>query len=105
MHSPAVITAPPPSAQEAKCYPVLTFSSGPTNSMRGAAFLTKHLNAIVVDIGGTTTDVGVLVSGFPRQSSTQCEVRMDNHTPNVGRNFNTASLMYYLFPPLLSVIL
>ncbi len=74
---------PSPSSQEAKCYPVLTFSSGPTNSMRGAAFLTKHLNAIVVDIGGTTTDVGVLVNGFPRQSSTQCEVRMDSRTPNV----------------------
>lgn len=53
---------------------MLTFSSGPTNSMRGAAYLTGRLNAIVVDIGGTTTDVGVLINGFPRQASTQCEV-------------------------------
>ena len=49
-----------------KNYPVLTFASGPTNSMRGAAFLSGHKNAIVVDIGGTTTDFGVIKEGFPR---------------------------------------
>ncbi len=47
-------------------YPVLTFASGPTNSMRGAAFLSGLKDAIVIDIGGTTTDVGVLQHGFPR---------------------------------------
>jgi N-methylhydantoinase A/oxoprolinase/acetone carboxylase beta subunit len=47
-------------------YPVLTFASGPTNSMRGAAFLSGLKDAIVVDVGGTTTDVGVLQHGFPR---------------------------------------
>lgn len=47
-------------------YPVLTFASGPTNSMRGAAFLSGLKDAIVIDIGGTTTDVGVLQNGFPR---------------------------------------
>ena len=45
-------------------YPVLTFASGPTNSMRGAAFLSGLKDAIVVDVGGTTTDVGVLQQGF-----------------------------------------
>lgn len=55
-------------------FPVLTFSSGPTNSMRGAAHLSKLKDAIVVDIGGTTTDVGVLCNGFPRQSSTRVKV-------------------------------
>lgn len=49
-------------------YPVLTFASGPTNSMRGAGFLSDLEDAIVVDIGGTTTDVGVLTQGFPRES-------------------------------------
>ena len=38
-------------------YPVLTFASGPTNSMRGASFLTGEKNAIVIDVGGTSTDV------------------------------------------------
>jgi N-methylhydantoinase A/oxoprolinase/acetone carboxylase beta subunit len=47
-------------------YPILTFASGPTNSMRGAAFLSGLKDAIVIDIGGTTTDVGVLQHGFPR---------------------------------------
>ena len=62
------------SAEEAMQFPVLTFSSGPTNSMRGAAFLSGFSNAIVVDIGGTTTDVGVLKNGFPREASTHCKV-------------------------------
>ena len=55
-------------------YPVLTFASGPTNSMRGAAFLSGKSDAIVVDVGGTTTDVGALVKGFPRPASTTVDV-------------------------------
>ncbi|WP_071675912.1 hydantoinase/oxoprolinase N-terminal domain-containing protein [Nioella nitratireducens] len=55
-------------------FPVLTFASGPTNSMRGAAFLTGVKDAIVIDIGGTTTDVGSLQKGFPRQASTVVDV-------------------------------
>ena len=46
------------SADFAESFPVLTFASGPTNSMRGAAFLTGLKDAIVIDMGGTTTDVG-----------------------------------------------
>ncbi|HSN72034.1 MAG TPA: hydantoinase/oxoprolinase family protein [Steroidobacteraceae bacterium] len=55
-------------------YPVLTFASGPTNSMRGAAFLSGTADAVVMDIGGTTTDVGVLLQGFPRESSIAVDV-------------------------------
>eukprot|EP00698_Gefionella_okellyi_P025354 TRINITY_DN9247_c0_g2_i1.p1 TRINITY_DN9247_c0_g2~~TRINITY_DN9247_c0_g2_i1.p1 ORF type:complete len:947 (+),score=217.66 TRINITY_DN9247_c0_g2_i1:400-2841(+) len=55
------------SAAEAVRFPILTFGSGPTNSMRGAAFLAKQQDAIVIDVGGTTTDVGALVNGFPRE--------------------------------------
>jgi len=54
---------------KAKELPVLTISSGPTNSMRGAAFLSGIQDAVVIDIGGTTTDVGVIKSGFPREAS------------------------------------
>lgn len=54
----------------AKRFPVLTISSGPTNSMRGAAYLSGLKDAIVIDIGGTTSDIGVLVNGFPRTAST-----------------------------------
>lgn len=55
-------------------YPVLTFASGPTNSMRGAAYLSGAKDAIVADIGGTTTDFGVLSNGFPRESSTTVDI-------------------------------
>lgn len=61
-------------ADYAKRFPVLTFASGPTNSMRGAAFLSSVADAIVVDIGGTTTDVGSLHKGFPRQATVAVEV-------------------------------
>ncbi|TPX17829.1 uncharacterized protein E0L32_002930 [Thyridium curvatum] len=57
--------------------PIRTFSSGPTNSMRGAAYLcglyedgtANPPTSIVCDVGGTTSDVGVLLpSGYPRQA-------------------------------------
>ncbi len=62
------------SADYAERFPVLTFASGPTNSMRGAAFLSGLEDAVVVDIGGTTTDVGVLSKGFPRESSVSVDI-------------------------------
>ncbi|MFF2274479.1 hydantoinase/oxoprolinase N-terminal domain-containing protein [Agromyces sp. NPDC058126] len=55
-------------------FPVLTIGCGPTNSIRGAAHLSGASDALVVDIGGTTTDIGVLVDGFPRQSAHAVEV-------------------------------
>jgi N-methylhydantoinase A/oxoprolinase/acetone carboxylase beta subunit len=58
----------------ARRYPVLTFASGPTNSMRGAAYLSGLQNAIVVDVGGTTSDIGALSSGFPREASVAVDV-------------------------------
>ncbi|EEY16955.1 hydantoinase [Verticillium alfalfae VaMs.102] len=82
-------------ADAAAEYPIKTFASGPTNSMTGAAFLagldqTRILNSassgetpeddvepqvLVVDIGGTTTDVcALLPSGFPRQAPGFVEV-------------------------------
>lgn len=58
-------------ADVAERFPVLTFASGPTNSMRGAAFLSGIENALVIDVGGTTSDVGALVNGFPREASVE----------------------------------
>jgi N-methylhydantoinase A/oxoprolinase/acetone carboxylase beta subunit len=55
-------------------YPVLTFASGPTNSMRGAAMLAGAKDAMVVDIGGTTSDVGMLMAGFPRESAISVDI-------------------------------
>lgn len=82
-------------ADTAAEYPIKTFASGPTNSMTGAAFLagldkvktittdptyisgdeTIEPQVLVVDIGGTTTDVcALLPSGFPRQAPGFVEV-------------------------------
>ncbi|KIX01624.1 uncharacterized protein Z518_09350 [Rhinocladiella mackenziei CBS 650.93] len=64
--------------------PVKTFASGPTNSLMGAAFLQgldhgdkrmTDTQFVVVDIGGTTTDIcALLPSGFPRQAPNFVEV-------------------------------
>lgn len=62
------------SADFAEQYPVLTFASGPTNSMRGAAFLSGLKDAMVVDVGGTTSDVGALTNGFPREASVAVDI-------------------------------
>ena len=52
----------------ARRYPILTVACGPTNSIRGASYLSRLDNAIVIDVGGTTTDLGVIQNGFPRES-------------------------------------
>ncbi|ROT38213.1 hydantoinase [Sodiomyces alkalinus F11] len=71
---------------EAVAFPVRIFSSGPTNSMRGAAFLVREDLAaregacgggtcIVVDVGGTTSDAGALLpNGYPRLSRTYSDL-------------------------------
>ncbi|WP_237111494.1 hydantoinase/oxoprolinase family protein [Nocardioides sp. WS12] len=58
----------------ARRFPVATFASGPTNSMRGAAFLSGVQDCAVVDVGGTSTDVGILQGGLPRQASAEVNV-------------------------------
>lgn len=57
------------SLENAKRFPVLTIASGPTNSIRGAGALSGIKDGIVIDVGGTTSDAGVLVNQFPRESS------------------------------------
>src|SRR5207302_3491362 len=54
--------------------PVMGFASGATNSMRGAAFLSGVQDAMVVDVGGTSSDVGQLRRGFPREANSVVEI-------------------------------
>ncbi|MCF8467444.1 MAG: hypothetical protein K9G33_08600, partial [Sneathiella sp.] len=61
-------------AETTRKFPVYCFASGATNSMRGAAFLSRIENAIVCDVGGTTTDIGCLVNGFPREANSTVTV-------------------------------
>ncbi|MDD1747344.1 MAG: hydantoinase/oxoprolinase family protein [Methanomassiliicoccales archaeon] len=50
----------------AKERPVETILSGPAASLTGAKFLTGEDEAVVIDVGGTTTDIGILRKGRPR---------------------------------------
>ncbi|MBI3517155.1 MAG: hydantoinase/oxoprolinase family protein, partial [Proteobacteria bacterium] len=61
-------------AEFAEVFPVYSFASGPTNSMRGAAFLSGVQDAMVVDVGGTTSDIGQLRHGFPREANAVVEI-------------------------------
>lgn len=62
------------SAATAAELPVATFASGPVNSMRGAALLSGLHDCMIVDIGGTTADVGALHQGFPREASMAVDI-------------------------------
>lgn len=62
------------SADQVSRLPVLTFACGPTNSMRGAAFLSGIKDGLVADVGGTTLDVGEVQNGFPRPAGTAVTV-------------------------------
>jgi N-methylhydantoinase A/oxoprolinase/acetone carboxylase beta subunit len=53
------------SADQARVSPIETILSGPAASIVGARWLTDERDAIVSDIGGTTTDVAVLRDGRP----------------------------------------
>ena len=61
-------------AEAAEAYPVYGFASGPTNSMRGAAFLSRLDQAMVIDVGGTSADIGALRHGFPREANNVVEI-------------------------------
>src|SRR5204863_7932205 len=54
------------SAALAKGRPIETILSGPAASLVGAAYLTRAADAIVADIGGTTTDVAIIREGVPQ---------------------------------------
>jgi N-methylhydantoinase A/oxoprolinase/acetone carboxylase beta subunit len=61
-------------AEQDARFPVYCFASGPTNSMRGAVFLSGIEDGVVVDVGGTTSDIGYLKHGFPREANSTVEV-------------------------------
>lgn len=52
-----------------KQYPIFTVAGPISNSIRGAFVLTGEENAVVFDVGGATTNIGVLTNGYPRESS------------------------------------
>jgi N-methylhydantoinase A/oxoprolinase/acetone carboxylase beta subunit len=55
-------------------FPALMIAAGPGMSMRGAAQLSGVGDAVVVDVGGQSTSVGVLVSGVPRERTGSTDI-------------------------------
>jgi len=53
------------SAAQAREKPIETILSGPAASIVGARWLTGETDAIISDIGGTTTDIAILKGGKP----------------------------------------
>ncbi len=57
------------SFEEAFTNPITTIAAGPANSLMGGSLLQQEYpNAIIVDIGGTSTDIGCIKDGHPKQS-------------------------------------
>lgn len=56
------------SLNEAIRFPIKTIGAGPTNSFIGASKLCGIQEAIVVDMGGTSTDIGIVERGYARSS-------------------------------------
>jgi N-methylhydantoinase A/oxoprolinase/acetone carboxylase beta subunit len=79
-------------ATAARLRPVETILSGPAASIVGAAFLAGLDEALVADVGGTTTDIAVLRDGRPRLSPAGAVVgghatmveAIEAHTAGVG---------------------
>lgn len=92
--------------QQAANTPLRCAACGPTNSLRGAAYLLSHqernaqqkamtsnnninnksMDRIVLDVGGTSTDAGCLVSSHPRDSNAEAYiagVRCNHRTTDV----------------------
>jgi N-methylhydantoinase A/oxoprolinase/acetone carboxylase beta subunit len=67
--------------------PIFTLASGPTNSLRGAAILAASREAIVLDVGGTTTDAGVVHLGYPQAAG------LDLTVAGVRTNFRMPDLI------------
>lgn len=57
------------SAKKARQRPIETVFSGPAASAIGARWLSDEDDSLVIDIGGTTTDIAHLENGFPALNS------------------------------------
>lgn len=62
------------SLKMAKTRPVQTILSGPAASLMGGLVLSGEPTCIVIDMGGTSTDIAFLDEGFPRLSRTGATV-------------------------------
>lgn len=66
--------------------PLRTLNSGPINSIKGAAVLANISDAVTVDVGGTSSDVGLLRKGEPANESSRFKIG------GINCNFTSARL-------------
>ncbi|MBS3814257.1 hydantoinase/oxoprolinase family protein [Candidatus Bipolaricaulota bacterium] len=79
-------------SSEIKKRPIETIFSGPAASVIGARWLSGKNNGVVVDIGGTTVDIGILKDGLPSLDKSGVQVgkwrtkvkSLDLHTVGLG---------------------
>lgn len=71
--------------------PIETIVSGPAASLIGAKALSGRDDAIVIDMGGTTTDIGVLRGGQPRLEEEGAMIA-DRRTKVLAANIATTGL-------------
>ncbi len=62
------------SIQDAIQNPILTIAAGQTNSFFGASRIAKVDDAIVIDIGGTSTDIGIVTNGAAKRSCHEASI-------------------------------
>ena len=85
--------------EQAKMYPVQTILSGPAASSMGGCILSNKKNFVMVDIGGTSTDIAVMEGGFPQVQYKGAEVggwrthvkAVDMHTIALGGDSRISS--------------
>ena len=56
------------SLEDASRFPLKTVASGPNNSFVGGSRLALESDVVIVDIGGTSTDIGIMEKGVVRRS-------------------------------------
>jgi N-methylhydantoinase A/oxoprolinase/acetone carboxylase beta subunit len=60
--------------EEALLRPVESIFSGPASSLVGASHLTGDKTCVTIDVGGTSTDISVIIDGIPNISDTGATV-------------------------------
>jgi N-methylhydantoinase A/oxoprolinase/acetone carboxylase beta subunit len=60
--------------EEALLRPVESIFSGPAASLVGASYLTGDRTCVTIDVGGTSTDISMIVDGIPEISDTGATV-------------------------------
>jgi N-methylhydantoinase A/oxoprolinase/acetone carboxylase beta subunit len=71
--------------------PIETILSGPAASAVGVKHLSGHKDVVVVDMGGTTSDIAILQEGYPRLNQEGAKIQ-DKRTLIEAVNVHTAGI-------------